>query len=148
MLGEFGFGSTNDLLIDIFLHSPYLSSWYYLDIVRRNSVMVTRGSKRVKNLLREEVEGGRNGGLGNKTLVIDKHDKTLKRFWQSIIILFWQNSYAGIDNTLMLFIVGFRTITSTNTKSLHDLWQTIVNKANQFALLTMDRLIMAWPMTS
>ena len=42
--------------------------------------MVTHGSERVKNLLREEVEGGRNGDLGNKTLVIDKHDKTLKRF--------------------------------------------------------------------
>ena len=42
--------------------------------------MVTRGSERVKNLLREEVEGGRNGDLGNKTLVIDKHDKNFKRF--------------------------------------------------------------------
>ena len=42
--------------------------------------MVTRGSEWVKNLLREEVEGGRNGDLGNKTLVMDKHDKTLKRF--------------------------------------------------------------------
>ena len=42
--------------------------------------MVTRGSERVKNLLREEVEGVRNGDLGNKTLVVDKHDKTLKRF--------------------------------------------------------------------
>ena len=42
--------------------------------------MVTRGSERVKNLLREEVEGGRKGELGNKSLVIDKHDKTLKRF--------------------------------------------------------------------
>ena len=42
--------------------------------------MVTRGSERFKNLLREEVERGRNGDLGNKTLVIDKHDKTLKRF--------------------------------------------------------------------
>ena len=42
--------------------------------------MVTRGSERVKNLLREEVEGGRNVDLGNKTLVVDKHDKTLKRF--------------------------------------------------------------------
>ena len=42
--------------------------------------MVARGSERVKNLLREEVEGGRNGDLGNKTLVVDKHDKTLKRF--------------------------------------------------------------------
>ena len=30
--------------------------------------MVTRGSERVKNLLREEVEGGRKGELGNKII--------------------------------------------------------------------------------
>ena len=43
-VGEFGIGSTYNLLIDIFLHSHHLSAWYYIDIVRRNSVLVTHGS--------------------------------------------------------------------------------------------------------
>ena len=46
---EFGIGSTNDALIYIFfLDSHYLSAWYCIIIVRRNSVLVTHGSKRVK----------------------------------------------------------------------------------------------------
>ena len=38
---EFGIGSTNNLIIDIFLPSHHLSAWYCINIVRRNSVLVT-----------------------------------------------------------------------------------------------------------
>ena len=37
-------GSTNNPLTDIFLYSHHLSTWYCIDIVRRNSVLVTYGS--------------------------------------------------------------------------------------------------------
>ena len=44
-LGEFGFGSTNNPLIDFFFFSwHYLSAWYHVDTVRRNSVLVSHGS--------------------------------------------------------------------------------------------------------
>ena len=46
---EFGTGSTNHALIDIFLYSHHLSVWYCIDIVRRNSLLVTHGSERVKS---------------------------------------------------------------------------------------------------
>ena len=42
--GEFGIGSTYNLLTDIFLYSHYLSPWYCIDIVRRDYVLVTHGS--------------------------------------------------------------------------------------------------------
>ena len=38
-------GSASNPLIDIFLYSHYLSAWYYIDFVRRNSVLVTYGSE-------------------------------------------------------------------------------------------------------
>ena len=41
---EFGIGSINYLQNDIFLYSHHLSGWYFIDIVRRNSVLVTHGS--------------------------------------------------------------------------------------------------------
>ena len=36
-------------MIDIFLYSHHLPAWYCIDIVRRNSVLVTCGSERVKH---------------------------------------------------------------------------------------------------
>ena len=47
---EFGFGSTYNPVIDIFLNSQHLSAWYCIDIARRNFVLVTHGSERVKGL--------------------------------------------------------------------------------------------------
>ena len=47
MFREFGIGSTNPM-IDILLYSHHLPAWYCIDIVRRNSVLVTCGSERVK----------------------------------------------------------------------------------------------------
>ena len=41
-LGEFGIGSTNTPLNDIFLYSYHFSACYWVDIVGRYSVMVTR----------------------------------------------------------------------------------------------------------
>ena len=41
---EFGTGSTTNPLIDIFLYSRHLSAGYCIDIVRRNSILVTDGS--------------------------------------------------------------------------------------------------------
>ena len=38
------------------------------------------GVKGLRIFLGKKWRADRNGGLGNKTLVIDKHDKTLKRF--------------------------------------------------------------------
>ena len=43
-LGGFGFGSTTNPLVDSFLFFHYLSAWYHVDTVRRNSVLVTHGS--------------------------------------------------------------------------------------------------------
>ena len=48
LFGEFGLGSTNNPLVDIFIYSHHLSAWYCIYIVRRSSVLVTRGSYRVK----------------------------------------------------------------------------------------------------
>ena len=42
--GEIGIGSTYNPPVDIFLYSHHLSAWYCIDIVRRNSVLVTHGS--------------------------------------------------------------------------------------------------------
>ena len=47
-LWEFGIGSTDSFLIDIFLHSHHLSAWYGISIVRRNSLLVTQGRWKVK----------------------------------------------------------------------------------------------------
>ena len=41
-------GSTNYPQIGIFLYSHHLSSCYCIDIVRRNSVLVTHGSEKGK----------------------------------------------------------------------------------------------------
>ena len=40
-------------MIDILLYSHHLPAWYCIDIVRRNSVLVTCGSERVKCLIHE-----------------------------------------------------------------------------------------------
>ena len=45
--GEFGIGSINNPLIYIFLYSHHLPAWYCIDIVKRNSVLVSYGSYRV-----------------------------------------------------------------------------------------------------
>ena len=45
---EFGFGSSNNPLIGICIYSHHLSALYCIDIVRRNSVLVTYGGERVK----------------------------------------------------------------------------------------------------
>ena len=48
--GEFDIGSSNNLLIDIFLNFPHLSAKLYIDIIVRNSLFVTCESLRVQNL--------------------------------------------------------------------------------------------------
>ena len=45
--GEFGIGSINNPLIYIFLYSHDLPAWYCINIVKRNSVLVSYGSNRV-----------------------------------------------------------------------------------------------------
>ena len=40
--------SISNPIIDIFLYSHHLSAWYCIDVARRNSVLVTHGSYRVK----------------------------------------------------------------------------------------------------
>ena len=42
--GEFGIRSTNNNLIEILLYSHHFYAWYCIDIVRRNSLLVTHGS--------------------------------------------------------------------------------------------------------
>ena len=42
---ELSIGSITNPLIDIFLYSHHLSAWYCIDIVRRNSVLITHGVK-------------------------------------------------------------------------------------------------------
>ena len=37
---EFGIGSTNSPLVDIFLYSQHLSAWQWTDVVRRCSILV------------------------------------------------------------------------------------------------------------
>ena len=65
-----------------------------------------------KNQLGEEVGRGRNGDLG-KTHVVDKHDKKVLTFNHNFILT---TQFGLTLTTLTLFIVGFRTITSTHTK--------------------------------
>ena len=47
---EIAIGSTNNPPIAIFLYSHHLSAGYYIDIVGRNSVLVTHESKRVNGI--------------------------------------------------------------------------------------------------
>ena len=49
-IGEFDIGLTENPLVDIFLYSHHLSSWFCFDVVRprRNSVLVTHESQMVK----------------------------------------------------------------------------------------------------
>ena len=42
--GEFGIRSINNPLIDILLYSHHFYAWYCIDIVRRNSLLVTHVS--------------------------------------------------------------------------------------------------------
>ena len=42
--GEFGIRSIRNPIIDFFLYSHHLSALYCIDIVRRNSVLVTHGN--------------------------------------------------------------------------------------------------------
>ena len=42
--GEFGMGSISNPIIDIFLYYHHLSAWYCIDIVGRNSILITHGS--------------------------------------------------------------------------------------------------------
>ena len=65
-----------------------------------------------KNQLGEEVGRSRNGDLG-KTHVVDKHDKKVLTFNHNFILT---TQFGLTLTTLTLFIVGFRTITSTHTK--------------------------------
>ena len=44
-------GSTSNPLVDIFPNSYHLSAWYFNENVRRNSVLVTHGSSRIKEYL-------------------------------------------------------------------------------------------------
>ena len=44
LFGEFGIGSSCIPIIYIFLYSHHFSAWYCVDIVRRNSILVTHGS--------------------------------------------------------------------------------------------------------
>ena len=44
-------GSINSSLINVFLDSHYLPAWYCIDIVRRNSVLVTHGSYMVDEVV-------------------------------------------------------------------------------------------------
>ena len=43
LVGESGFGSTNDSQTDIFIFCHHLSVWYCIDTVGRNSLLVTHG---------------------------------------------------------------------------------------------------------
>ena len=45
---EFGIGSANNPLIDTFLGSHQLCSWFCIDIVRRISLLVTHGNCRIE----------------------------------------------------------------------------------------------------
>lgn len=45
-------GPTTKPLVHICLHPHYLSAWYCIDIVRRNSILVTHGGKKAKPPLR------------------------------------------------------------------------------------------------
>ena len=49
LFGKFGVGSTNNLLIDVFLLSHHLLVWYFIGTVRRKSFLVTCVSLRVKH---------------------------------------------------------------------------------------------------
>ena len=51
MFQEFDVESNDYLLVDVFLYSHHLSALYCMDIVRRNYVLVTRGSGRVNGCL-------------------------------------------------------------------------------------------------
>ena len=48
--GEFGIRSIISPIIDIFPYSHHMSAWYCIDIVRRNSILVTHGSQRVNSV--------------------------------------------------------------------------------------------------
>ena len=45
LFGRIWYWDLNNPLIDNFLYSHQLSAWYCIDIVRRNSVLVTHGSE-------------------------------------------------------------------------------------------------------
>ena len=63
-------GSTNFPLFDIFLYSHHLSAKYCIDNVRRNSVLITNRSERVKMWL---LKGGHNK-------ITRKYMDSLKRY--------------------------------------------------------------------
>ena len=44
VIGEFGVGSTNNPLMDVFLYSHHLTAWHCVDTVKRNSLLVSHGS--------------------------------------------------------------------------------------------------------
>ena len=49
LVWRIGIGSPNNSLIDILLHSCHFYAWYFIDITRRNSLLVTHGGWKVNS---------------------------------------------------------------------------------------------------
>ena len=60
---EFGSGSTNHALIDIFLYSHHLFVCCCIDIIRRNSVLVTHKSSRVNTIIIRQIKYLNTSGI-------------------------------------------------------------------------------------
>ena len=60
---EFGSGSTNHALIDIFLYSHHLFACCCIDIIRRNSVLVTHKSSRVNTIIIRQIKYLNTSGI-------------------------------------------------------------------------------------
>ena len=77
-------------MIDILLYSHHLPAWYCIDIVRRNSVLVTYGGERVKNLNFVSIPNNTN---------THKDSANLRLFWPHTLD---NNAFTGLVIPLMI----------------------------------------------
>ena len=121
-------GWPNNPLICIFLYSHYLSACFCIDIVRRNSVLVTHGSKTVKNgwkplfiskgkfliifLIKIEysLQLMHQQGVIVHLIIITSSSHTEILFWPG----FWRTVWEEIQKLSWLLVRNFLSVSFTN----------------------------------
>ena len=72
-------------IIDVFFYSHHLSSWYCIDIVRRNSVLVTDGSYRVNYFIEKLQMGWKQRGTSSTYYIVHLILYFMERLFKKLI---------------------------------------------------------------
>ena len=107
--GEFGIGSTSKSPNWYFLHCHHLPTWYYIDILRRNSALVTHKGLRVNMWLIIFVKSI-NGLVSEKQVFQSCHSLTFQASFSAISLIvvhkwdhFLTNTYRHLQVKMQFF---------------------------------------------